>query len=177
MKSINAKCKTNVLHTRSTNHEWLACCMQASIKVRRKNEESKLESKKQIIHFLYRKWICALTKTDKGDASVNQNAVMLTVSGMPRNKTIQTFESKSFSGALSEFFLKFYDYFSRLIKENSDTMLVISKTNMDAIWVNASVHLLTEQSLVSSNFYYWPTVNREDDFSHDGICMWFWDGS
>ena len=43
-------------------------------------------------------------------------------------------------------------YFSRLIKENSDTMLVISKMNMNAIRVNASVQLLTKQSSVSSNF-------------------------
>ena len=50
------------------------------------------------------------------------------------------------------------DYFSRLIKENSDTMLVISKMNMNAIWLNASVQHSTKQSLVSSNFHCWPTV-------------------
>ena len=44
------------------------------------------------------------------------------------------------------------DYFSRLIKENSDTMLVISKMNMNAIRINASVQLLTKQSSVSLNF-------------------------
>ena len=49
-------------------------------------------------------------------------------------------------------------YFSRLIKENSDTMLVISKMNMNAIWLNASVQHLTIQSSVSSNFRCWPTV-------------------
>ena len=79
-----------------------------------------------------------LTKIDKSVASVNQNVVMLTVLGMPRNDNLESFESKP--------------YFSRLIKENSDTMLVISKMNMNAIRINASVQLLTKQSLVSSNF-------------------------
>ena len=50
------------------------------------------------------------------------------------------------------------DYFSRLIKENSDTMLVISKMSMNAIWLNASVQLLTKQSSVSSNFRFRSTV-------------------
>ena len=40
----------------------------------------------------------------------------------------------------------------RLIKGNSDMMLVLSKTNMDAIWGTASVHLSTKLLLVSWNF-------------------------
>ena len=107
-----------------------------------------------------------LTKIDKSDASVNQNVVMLTVLGMPRNDisatknlrychhlgvaTISQPCGSRYTDNLEIFESK--PYFSRLIKENSDTMLVISKMNMNAIRINASVQLLTKQSSVSLNF-------------------------
>ena len=92
IKSINVRWKPNVLHTHSTNHKWLASFMQASKKGRRENEKHKVESKKQITSFLCPKWICALTKIDKSDASVNRNVVMLIVLGMPRNNMPESFE-------------------------------------------------------------------------------------
>ena len=43
----------------------------------------------------------------------------------------------------------------RLIKENSDTMLVLKKTYMDVIWLNASVLRSIKLWLVSSNSVCW----------------------
>ena len=62
---------------------------------------------------------------------------------------IQTCDIGCFDDFLSYLRVPPYAFFSKLIKENSDTMLVISKMNMDAIRINASVHPLTKLSLVS----------------------------